>query len=372
MYFTQFDDCLAYLNSQEYDEKTVVLIFVAEKSSDTLPTFLDDLRAQHIPFVAGLFPSVIIDGEVKNQGLTVTIVPTLHAPIRLDIPLSDTITPDFDNLIASAKQLDYKPLLMMITTNSYDTLSKLGDSAAYVDKHLGNHFSYMGGGAGSVSLSNVDCVFDNAGSYQRTVILIPIKVRNNIGTSFGWTPIGKYHIVDAVDGIVIEQVAGKPAMQWFQQEYQKLTGKLLKREEIDFTLDIHIGLHTKLSGYIMRSILDTTDAGGLVVGASVPPNSLICLMGVHKNSVIGQTALMAKRVTRNVRAIQHTFIIECVTRPVVMGEKFVKELNTIEASLTQDRPYQTVGFVAMGEFGRVRHTSNLEHMNESIILAVTY
>jgi len=373
MYFDEnnLNDCFDYIKNMTIPENHTLIIFIAEKSVAILNDLREILIQQDIEFVGGIFPMLLVAGTMKTQGVALTIVSTLVKPICIDLDalnIPDVWMNDFSNQL---KQIDYHPLMMIIATNSLNNNNNMSFVASYIESVFGDTVSYIGGGAGKATLDETPTVFDNEDVYMNTVLLIPINRANSTRSTTGWIPIGKFHTVTKTNDAILVEVNNKKAIDWFLNEYEALRGKKIDRSAINHDLDLHIGVHTKSSGYVMRAIVDQTPEGGIVLGVPVKNNSLLTLMEMSPQIINLHTSRMLRLLKQDIQNINQTFVVECITRPLVLKENFDRELSTIETILGDDVLNDSIGFVAIGEFGRVKNHTSLEFLNESLVVAIT-
>ena len=365
---------LKHLRELTLSDNQACMIFVAEASEAVVPEIRAALSSNNVTYVGGIFPSLITDGEAKTNGFIITTVPLGVAPILLDLSALHASNEQITQLNQYLNGCSYDPLMMVISSNSMEQLSKQNDLATFLRGACSNKASYMGGCAGSIStLRRMHSIFDRNGTYDNAAVLIAIDKPSYAAAEVGWSPVGNAHIVTSIndDGTIIKSVNNRNASSWFIDEYRKLRNQELLESDINFASNIQIGFFSYTGGHIVRAVIGTTPDGGLILGGTIPPRTTITLMDTNPHIIRSKVSTMIDIMKKEMGSIKSAFVVECVTRPVILADQFSSELQSIENTISNVPISGAVGFVSIGEFGVVSNANHVDLLNVSIVLAVT-
>ena len=179
-----------------YANRTVVLM-IAETDMPNINSLTDKLNRKDIKFIGGIFPQVIYGNNVYDSGVVIKFIQNeVSTLVMNNIKDKNYTIPELD--FDKTKNYCAFTFIDGLTGNISYFLSELY-------RKFGNNCSYLGGGAGSLSLQQKPCVFDNQGFYMDTAITIVFESNVSIGVKHGWKKIEGPIIATKTDKNVIDK-----------------------------------------------------------------------------------------------------------------------------------------------------------------------
>ena len=341
-------------------DNAVVLLFIGEHSTFSVPELLAALRAQQIPVAGGVFPGIIYGDQKYDSGVVADVVPQIQAPSL--VTGLDNANFQVNDLPRPPKDHQYTALVLV------DGLTK--HVALFLDRlfrRLGNQVSYLGGGAGSLSFQQKPCVFDSQGIYQDAAVVLWLKTTTSLGVRHGWRHLQGPFVANMTEGPSVRQLSNRPALQTYSQIIKIETGKTLTRENFfDIAKGYPLGIYHPKMDHIVRDPITFTDDNALVCVGEVPPRSLIYVLKGSKQSLIDSAHVATNEATRNGGAGEHNLVIDCISRVLYLEEDFGKELAAVVEALPENAP-TPYGVLSLGEIATYQ-TGRVEFFNKTFVV----
>jgi len=346
------------------------MICLPESLSEAVPDLIDILNAKAISFMGGVFPALIFENRKMDSGAIVKTLPAKEKPVlvrniskEVCIPshLGESIS-EFQNKCTVFVFLDgLSPGVAKMTSTLYD--------------HLGGKVSYLGGGAGSISLQQKECVFSNDGFITDGAVLLTSSLRAATGVKHGWSRFAGPFVATKTEGNNIVELNWESAFDIYKQVLEE-DGivDLDAANFFDHAKTYPFGLCCQGNEDVVRDPIKINDQGDLVCVGEVRENSVVYILKGTKETLTlsaelaTQESCLQVEQTENVRG---SFIADCVSRVLFLDEAFESELTQIEQCLNKSFSLGSEGILTLGEISSFG-PGYLEFFNKTLVTSILY
>ncbi len=343
-----------------------LLILIGEESELDYDAFLDDLNSLNISFMGGIFPGIIFGKNDHKDGAILKVLPTSTKPVLI----KGLENNDFDIS-------DLEKKIQMKNPNS--TLFTLIDGltsnvATYLQKlyHLyGTSVNYLGAGAGSLSLVQQPCIFTNEGIFQDTAVICAIDLNVSLGVEHGWEKLAGPIVATRTDKNIIHELNWKNAFQVYK-DYVEKDAQITFNDEnfFDIAKAYPFGIFRHSHEDLVRDPIAVDQNGSLICVGEVPENTVLYILK-GKNEALIQSAKKAVKSSINHlnKKIEHTLIIDCISRTLFLEDEFSKELEAISETMPSYENEESIpqGVLSLGEISSNKN-GNLDFYNKTLVI----
>ncbi|MEO0973686.1 MAG: FIST C-terminal domain-containing protein, partial [Pseudomonadota bacterium] len=219
-------------------------------------------------------------------------------------------------------------------------------------RHFGNHYRYLGGGAGTRSGSSIPCVFTaEQGLHESAAVLGFFTGASTIHAGHGWHRAIGPVVATKTSGDIIAELNWRPAYPVYRQLIRQATGVDIDGLPfVDVGLKYPLGMLKEDAEDLVRVPLRITPEEGLAVIGGIPTHSVLHVLSGAPEDLIGAGAESARRCTSSLgRSARTKLLFDCVTRPADLQERYVEELEAIQDGLRPLGPATLIGALARGE-----------------------
>ncbi len=323
-----------------------LLILACERNRFTAQDTDKILHDAHHPLFGGIFPGIIYGAEKLDKGIIV-------AGLRKQ-PLIQTIS----NL--SNYEVDYEE---QIPTTIYDDCSRktmfvfVDCTARRIDSLLGSLFNlcglecnYIGGGAGSLRLEMMPCLFTNEGLLEDSAVLALVDVPSGIGVAHGWESLSGPFTVTESEGNVVTTLDWLPAFDVYKEVVEEHSGRSFEDEDFYDLSKFYPFCISKLDAEgVVRDPVSRKPNGSLVCVGEVPQESLLDIMTGSPEAMV-RAASMAREAASacypGPRNDTVTLFMDCISRVLCLENDFGRELDAVRANGAPLIGALTIGEVA--------------------------
>ncbi len=338
------------------------LLFIAEHTKIDIENLILELNQRQITFAGGIFPRVIYNDIVYEEGIVVNFIDQIHHAFVI-------------------KNLDQKeftiPKIQLASDKSYCTFTLVdgltGNIANYLSelyRTLGTSSIYFGGGAGSLTLEQKPCLFDNDGFYMNAAISLIYESRVSIGVKHGWEKVDGPLIATKTNNNTIQEINWRNALE----VYKEIVERDCKQEiTVDNFFSIAkaypFGIVKENSECIVRDPISTNEKGELICVGEVLNNTVLDILRGKNENLISSATEAAKLTTKNAQNPNTGIIIDCISRVLFLEENFQLELNTvIEELRSKNNQMEISGALTLGEISS--YNGYLEFFNKTIVIGL--
>jgi len=351
------EQILSYVGSD------AALIFIAEKTPIKINGLIKELNDRDIKFMGGIFPKIIIEESAYEEGIVVKKLCDLEK-----IQLIKNLSYKNYNVSGFEFSSDEKYTVITfvdgLTTNISHYLEKLYET-------FGMQTNYLGGGAGSLSLTQQPCVFTNDGIYQDAAVFSILKKKSNIGVSHGWKKINGPFVVTKAKGNLIQEINWKQPFQVYKKVVEEHSGREINKENFfSIAKGYPFGILKDSSKYIVRDPLKTNDKGELICVGELENNMVVDILYGEKESLIDAAKTACEEGLKSSNNIRKAHVIDCISRVLFLEKGFDNELQAIKRSLSSKHQDIIIsGALTLGEISSYGN-GFIEFYNKTVVIGL--
>ncbi|MDU0352951.1 FIST C-terminal domain-containing protein [Paraglaciecola aquimarina] len=322
-----------------------ILILCCEQTLDKFSAFDAFLKSIPIPIFGGIFPSLVLDNETKEQGI-------IFVPIR--VPLDINIFQDLER----AQEFEF-----CFNLTSHQSLMVLVDGLARnIDHALNQIFlqfgqtqQVFGGGAGSLSFEHKPCLITNQGLLQDAMVVIALQLETQLAIGHGWTKLAGPYLANQVDDNRILQLNFQPALAIYKQVVEQHDGRLFSEHDFfEIAKTYPFGMERLDDDVLVRDPV-TVEQESLVCVGKVPENTMLYVLDGQHTKLIDAAVQAVQKISNN---MQHpaAMIFDCISRKLFLEDDFNAELSQISAELSHNEVLfgaLVLGEIASGQSGAI-------------------
>lgn len=348
---------------KDHIKDNTALISVGEHTEINIEELIKELNSAGVNFMGGIFPKVIFDDVVYEKGI---VVNTLYNVVHLS-----TIT----NI--SEKNFSISPLTFD-QDKKYSLITYVDGLTSNISHYLGKLYenygmktNYFGGGTGSLTLEQKECVFTKDGFFMDAAVFCVMESPSSIGVKHGWKKLEGPFIVTQAEGKTIKEI------NW-EKPYDIYKGIVEADANVEFNesnfLDIAkgypIGVIRQGSDYVIRDPLTVGENGELVCIGDIEENTLIDVMKGDTNSLITSAKDAAEECLVKAEQPGTAIIIDCITRGLHLGDEYIHELENVSKTIHESHPNVSVGgALTLGEISSFGN-GYIEFYNRTIVVGL--
>jgi hypothetical protein len=325
-----------------------VMILAAEGALD-LTRFGAALQQCPLKIFGGVFPAVLYQGMPQYEGVLLIGIDR-EAEISLITELNQ-----LQNFTAN-QELQSKSGFLFI-----DAMAGGKDAfLAHFYNTFGIKMNLVGGGAGSLSFSQIPCIISNGGLNNNAAILATFDGQFEVSVAHGWTPVSDIMKVTETKGRELVSINWEPAYEVYRSFVEQHSGQQLSEHAFfDLAKSYPFGRPLIQAEYVIRDPISTNGKSIMLVD-SLAPNEFVYIMHGEIDSLIAG----AKRARGKLRTIEEKGLIcfDCISRVLFLGDQFQFET----AAVSNDQHLK--GALTIGELANVGE-GYLELYNKTICLA---
>ena len=362
---TQPKQIIDAIQSMKLQNEEAILLLFGEESDVDIKELINVLNAMNITFFGGIFPGIIHGTENTKTGCIVKKLPIGCQPYMVHGLESDKFT--IPNLLEEHGLTDEKITLLTfvdgLTANIATYLQKLYHT-------YGNTANFLGGGAGSLTLVQKPCVFSNEGIFQNSAVLCPIKMEVSLGVKHGWEKLKGPIVATRTEKNVIHELNWRNAFEVYKEIVEEDSWKTFNDENFfDLAKGYPFGIIRENSEDIVRDPIAVDEKGSMVCVGEVPENTVLYILkGNNKALIQSATVAVQESIADVKREVQHTFIVDCISRTLFLEKEFTKELEAICNSVKSTNE-ETIpqGILSLGEISS-NGEGFLEFYNKTLVI----
>jgi len=351
------------------DDNDIFLLMIAENTDYDIPAFLREINNNAIKVVGGIFPAIIYKNKKCDTGVIVKRFVSQTTPFLIKgLDGNDFELPEFN--VKQMHEASSKPTALVLvdglTANTASFLKRL-----YHD--LGNTTNYIGGGAGSLSLKQQECVFSNEGIFQDAAIVTILDWNADLGVNHGWKNVYGPLLVTKSDKNVIKELNWENPFDVYKNLIKQDSGMLITEENFfSVAKNYPFGISKEDSEFVVRDPISVNSEGELICVGEVSENTvLVLLKGEHKLLVEAAVKAAESAIVSN-KNYKSALIMDCISRTLFMEDDFVDELNGIQGALDKNNISLDIeGALSLGEISSDGQ-GFLEFFNKTILVSLFY
>jgi hypothetical protein len=344
----------------------VVILLFAEQDTPDIPALIEALNARKIHFFGGIFPALIYGNQRIEAGCILKKFKYLLPPFCVS-----GITSAYFSGLPSVDDTEHLKngtaiiLLDGLANNLYHFLETL-------NVLLGESCSFIGGGAGSISLQQSPCIFSSEGFLVDAAVVCVIDQQVSLGIRQGWERLAGPFVATKTAGNAILQLNWRNAFDVYKDIVEKDSGITLEQHNFGgIAQGYPFGILREKEDDIVRDPLTIGTNGSIVCIGEVPPNTVLYILKGRPEALLQATQKAISESSEKDGIpfeAKGTFVVDCITRTTFLNEQFAEELNIIRNGVVinsdEQEPY---GILSLGEIASYGE-GLLELFNKTIVI----
>lgn len=331
------------LDSMQARSDVAGVAILAADGNGFSPDALDPILHQaRIPVFGAIFPAIIYRGKTYTKGTIVLGLPVEPRIVTvLHLSQRDAYPP---NLLAGLGE----PTQSSTAFLWVDSLAQAANALLDVHyNHFGPAFRVLGGGAGSLDLTQKPCIMSNAGLVADAAVFAVVDLPSGIGARHGWVKLsGPYHVTESEKN-VIRSLNWRPAATIYAAAVANAAGTVPEAERFyDVARNFPFGLQRYGVERIVRDPF-LMDGTSLVCVGDVPQGALVDILTGSQESLLvaaDEALRLAETRLADVGPVKTVFLVDCVSRMMFLEERFASELGRMTVPNVE-----MVGVLSLGE-----------------------
>lgn len=334
---------------------TSILVFCSAFSIDAFKQdFFPLLKSSSIPFLGGVYPSIIYDSAPFKSGvLVIGLNKEIHyTRLSLDLPAS-TLGQKITEFKHQEQGFCAKSLLLFVSAFGTDKSVFL----SCIFDNFGNQVNYFGSGCGDLSFNDIECIITPEGVFKNSGLMVSFKSKAEINFSYGWKAYSESYKVTQVDKNEVITINWRPAFEVYKEALSKLANETITAENFNNLVKSYpFGILRMDSDLIIRDPYLLTERGGIMIVDKIEEGEFIRIMHGDSNGLIEASNELSETYTTTEDST--IFCIACISRKLFHGAEITRELKSISAT-------NLVGAFTIGEVAN-EGKSFLEMFNKII------
>lgn len=332
---------------QQHPGVTSILVLAAD-ANEFVPATLDPvLRQVNVPVAGGIFPAIVHQGQHYARG---TLVIGLAARTRTRVirDLSTTNPAGLARLFAAVDDRDFcldRGTAFFWADGFAPQLSALMDA---FHCHACLNYAVIGGAAGSLDLVQKPCIITNAGLLADAAVITVVDASSSVAARHGWVKLSGPFLVTRATGNVVHTLNARPALEVYQAAISDAYGKAIVLDRFyEAAQNFPFGIQRYGAERIVRDPVRVEGTKLICIG-DVPQGALVDILTATTTSLlvaVDEVMLEAEAQARRFGQVRTVFVVDCVSRMVLLQGQFQRELVNLYLPGTV-----TVGVLALGEF----------------------
>jgi hypothetical protein len=326
-----------------------LLLLIGSSSSVDLEALPEAFRMLPIPSVGAVFPGVIYEEKSYTDGVVVCGLASPSAAYVIpDITRSEQVLKrDINTIIGST--VNVSSLLLVI-----DGLSRGVDNfAAALHDYMGPNVKVLGAGCGYLDFSSRPNIVISEGLLSDAALIYCNPMPLVTSVRHGWERVeGPFLVTEASDNF-IHQINYQQALPFYMGIVERHLGYPVEIDHFSKIANHYpFGLEQLDSEFLVRDLVQHVGHSIMLAGA-VPTNAMVYLLHASCDSLIN-AAGSAAACLRDHYSTRYAsekrlkvFVIDCISRQMVLGNDFRIELANIRRNLPSG--VGMVGVLSIGE-----------------------
>ena len=241
--------------------------------------------------------------------------------------------------------------------------SNIGQMVGALYDSMDPDFSYIGGSAGDNLRFFKTCQFTETGKKSDALaaaLLNGVAIQTGIG--HGWKPRAGPLVITMARGKRVFQIDGRPAFD----VYSERLGGIPRDEFPQWGMRYPLGIPDIFGNYLIRDPLSANEDKSIDFITEIPANAVVNMMEGNVPDLIATAESVAKVTAEKVAEPKFALVFDCISRHLLMGKEFEKELRSIREAVGMEVPI--LGALTFGEVGSY-NDAPLFH-NKTVAIAV--
>lgn len=346
-----------------------IFLMLGEHCGVDVPDLIRVLNEEKIDFFGGVFPAVIYDEEQRDTGVVLKALPIKNGPyICKGLGREFPQIPQFP-FMENQGEKKHTALVLVdgLAANIAGFLEQLFS-------RLARNVSYLGGGAGSLSLQQKPCLFTPEGFFQDGALIVFLDLQCKLGVRHGWERVAGPLVATKTDRNRVYELNWQNAFEVYRQVVEENSKKTFTEDNFfDLAKAYPFGLLKDYSECVVRDPLALGEEGELICVGEVPEHSVLdILKGVDSSLIASAGQAAADALPQGNKEVKDCLIADCISRVLFLEDQFPHELRAVKEKLKSiDADLTSSGILTLGEISSYGE-GYLEFFNKTIVVGVLH
>lgn len=365
MYFTNIDDLIKKLSSQNLDKNEEWWISVAAESRLEVPGLITAANYRKINIFGCVVPGILWEGEFKAVGFLAIRLEVLTKPIlvsSIEPKMVAKLKQELPHVVNSAL-----PQSLLVLVDGYGlTIDNFLDSLVSI---TGDRFNVFGGGTGVSGVQDAS-IFTSAGLFKNGALIFPMTGNVSIGLRHGFKRVAAPLTATKARQNVLIEIDYQNAFRVYQDLLDEHLGiKIPKYNFSEIAHDYPLGIYRDRSEDLIRDLIAVTSRGEIICDGEIPENIFIgVLQGEERNFIAAEEEALQESIDTPFPP-KKIFVFDCILRKKMLGPNYVREAKRIfELSNSLAPDADVAGILTLGQIAP-SESDRLDYYNKSISFA---
>lgn len=352
------------MRAQHHAADECFVILAAGDAQDLVLPLLELLEEGDSPIAGGLFPAILYEGRLLEQGLLLLKVRS-YCPPRVFSESSTELVKALDQHLQAPA--DGKPVSCLVVADGL--WDEVGPFLQHLYLKAGAWIRALGGGAGFADLGHRPCVFTRDGLVQDAALLLPIHHTCSLGVRHGWEFLLGPMVATRTRGNVILELNWRPAYEVYKEELDPHLAQPLDRQDFGrVAMNYPFAMQRHNAEDVVRDPIAVGSDGSLHCVGLVPENSVLNILSGSADSLVEAARLATNEAYLSLEGDSPLCLhFHCVSRRFYLNERFAKELEVVKGFADMLGGVGQVGALTVGEIA-TSERGHIEFLNKSVVI----
>lgn len=320
-------------------ECSAALCLLAPGDSSHLLAELGDRAARSsLPVFGGVVPGVVREGAVDRDGAVL-----LGLPGDVQIAVVDPADASgIRDAVAHIARDDVGTVFAFV-----DVLAGTATLVETLFERLGHRATIVGGGLGLLDFQPRPVVLGPDGLVEGRAVLAATSLRSRSALRHGWAPISDPLLVTAAAGHDLLTLNWRPAVEAYREVVEKHAGRSLDDDFHGVASRYPLVVDRIGAEGIVRDPLLALASGALRLAGDIPAHATVRVAHASADTMItAAAAAMASATAAPVSRGAVAFVVDCISRALVLGDRFPEELAALRVPGIAQGGALTIGEIA--------------------------
>lgn len=259
--------------------------------------------------------------------------------------------------------------LLLILPDGF--VSKITTFIRALYEQMGPEFGYIGGGSGDNLKFFKTFQFTEEGIRSQAVALALLKnISYFTAIGHGFLPIGPPLLITRASNKIVYEIDGEPAFRVYRALIEKIFSVQVTAENFaSVGLRYPLGIPYFEKDFILRDPLKVLEDESIEFVTEVPEGTIAYIMHTSEDYLLSAARRISTKIKEAVPYPKLVLVFDCISRSVILGERFKEELSLISEILGEKVPI--IGALTFGEVGSFANVP-LFHNKTIAIGAIDY
>lgn len=341
-----------------------LLICVGEESKISIPDLIPGLNQFKYNFLGIIVPGIIDDLSHHSDQVLVKQFQFTDDPV---------IVPGLDNgqLSIPDFKLDHSDSVLVFVDGKSDYISRF---LMVLYNKISFNKNIMGSGLSVVDQPSRASIFTSEGFKDNAAAIVGIKAGLVLGVKHGLKKVHGPIIATRTDNNRIKELNWQPAMEVYRDFIEGTTGEKIERNNYQRLFQkFPLGMNADSDELLVRDTVSYEDDNSLICMAEIFENSVLHIMKGNAEDYLNAARMAAVEAIEGMgeKTINDVFIIDCICRFNILGEKYDNELSIVKDVYKSVYSNPIEGILSTGEISSAKK-GLLDLNNETIVIGNFY